>query len=119
HKRQMQVDPEVYRRQARAVFRGLDYGDSYAAVAGVANQLEAIKEIGDEFAQQQEFVAAAAVYQAIADALIENFELFDDEGGDLAGVVQECAEGLGACLQALAHSDPSREPILKALFDIY
>ena len=119
HQRRKPVDPEVYRRQARAAFRGLDYEDAYGAESGVAGELAAITEIGDAFAEQGDYPSATAVYQAVADATIENYELFSDESGELAGVVQQSVEGLGTCLQQTPPGERVRETVIKALFDVY
>ncbi|MGQ9553276.1 MAG: SWIM zinc finger family protein [Anaerolineae bacterium] len=114
-KRQAPANPEVYRRQVNAVFqREPDWG----ADTAIAADLLAIKAIGDGFAEQGDWASAAAVYEAIARGATENYEMFQDEEGDLANAINESAEGLGQCFAG--ETDPSRrEGIMRALFDVF
>jgi len=116
-KRHMPVSPETYRRQAEAAFRR--GGHDWDAEAGVADELLAIKEIGDGFAQQHDYASAAVVYEAVSAEVLDHYEMFPDEGGDLGGVVNECVEGLGNCLAGERDNSATREAILRALFAIY
>ncbi|MBI3969814.1 MAG: SWIM zinc finger family protein [Chloroflexi bacterium] len=116
---QQPVDPEVYRRQARAAFRGIVFERAYGTETGVVAELEPLMEIGDGLVEQQDYAGAAAVYQAVADAVLENYETFHDEFGELSGVVQQCVEGIAGCLEHAPEGDPAREAIVKALFYIY
>ncbi len=110
------VDPEIYRRQARAAFRHA--GDAWGAEWGIAAELATIVEVGDGFAGQGAWANAATVYAAVADAVIEGFEEYSDENGDLIGTGQNCAERLGRCLEAL-HDAEARRPVVEALFALY
>jgi uncharacterized Zn finger protein len=110
------VNPEIYRRQAAAVFRGAAY--EYGAEADISFRLEAITEIGEGFAEQGQYADAAAVYAAVSAEVMENYESFGDEGGELGDVVGLCIEGLGDC-RIHEQDDATRETILRALFEIY
>lgn len=110
------VSPETYRRQAAAVFRRT--GDEWGAEAEIADGLQAITAIGDGFAEQEDWTNAAAVYEAVAGEVLEQYGMFHDEGGDLAELVDECVQGLGRCLTA-TEDGAFRERLLHALFNVY
>jgi uncharacterized Zn finger protein len=108
--------PEAYRRQAEAAFHGQD-GYEWGAAAAVADDPQAVKEVGDDFLRREDHAGAAAVYMGILAAVLDNYQTVHDEEGDLHGVVGDCAEGLGGCLDA--ETDPARrEAILRALFEL-
>jgi uncharacterized Zn finger protein len=110
------VSPDAYRRQAQAAFHGHD-GYEWGAASDIANDLDAVKEVGDEFLRRGDHAGAAAVYEGILAAVLDNYTTVHDEEGDLHGVVGDCAEGLGACLEA--ETDPARrETILRAFFEL-
>jgi hypothetical protein len=112
------VDPEIYRRQAAAVFGDADY-EEWGAGDEVAEQLEAILEIGDGFLEQGQLAAAAAVYRPVLEEVLENYETFQDEEGSLGGVVTSCVSGLGACLAGTGEEVETRRSLLEALFAVF
>lgn len=116
-KRQMPVKPEVYRRQAAAAFRhgGNEWGSAY----GIAADLDAVTAIGDGFVAQEDYASAATVYAAVSAEVLAHFEEFDDEGGELGGVVVACVEGLGRCLTETPDEAGGRAAIIAALFAVY
>ncbi len=116
-KRRAPVSPETYRRQAAAVFRHSGY--EWGSEGGVAGELLAITAIGDGFAEGGDWAGAAAVYGAVATESLDNYEMFDDEAGELGEVVTACVAGLGRCLAGERDDAAAREAILRALFDIY
>lgn len=110
------VSPDVYRRQAEAAFHGRDTYE-WGAASAIADDLLALKEVGDEFLRRQDHTGAAAVYRGILAAVLDNYNAVHDEEGDLHVVVGDCAEGLGQCLDA--ETDPARrEALVRALFDV-
>lgn len=110
------VDPEVYRRQAAAAFRHA--GDEWGREAGIADELMALVEIADAFAAQDEAANAVAVYRAVSDTVIEQSNMYEDENGELHGVIATCITGFGACLRA-TQDEALRAEILQALYGIY
>ena len=119
------VDPEAYRRQAEAVFRQAGYDSGYdsdydwGSVVEIAEGLRSILEIGDGFAEQQDFANALAVYTAVASTVVQHSTDYQDEEGDLHEVIGECVDGLGRCLAGVSDDGTTREAILRALFEIY
>jgi uncharacterized Zn finger protein len=110
-------DPEPYRRQARAAF---GHGDGeWGSVAGVAHELADIVATGDEFRAAEQQAAAAAVYRAVAEEVLGRFETYPDDDGELLGIVTDCAAGLCDCLEAATQDAPHRDPLIRALVDLY
>jgi SWIM zinc finger len=111
------VSPETYRRQAAAVFAraGEDWGASVEIAAG----LHALTTIGQGFAGQQDWAAAAAVYRGIVEEAMDQYESYQDEEGELGSAVQACVEGLGECLAGEKDDGETRAAIVRALFGVY
>ena len=114
-KRHTPVDPETYRRQVADAFRHVGY--DWGADADITDELESIIKIGDGFLDQEDHASASTIYQAVAEEVLSHYDTFEDEGGELCGVVNDCVEGLGRCLET--NDDATRERIMRALFDIY
>ena len=109
-------DPELIRHQACSAFAGdiSAWGTAY----GIAQDLEGLVRIGKQYTQAGDWRNAAIVYQSVTQELLKHYEELDDEGGEVAALVNECVTGLGNSLAAA--TDPGRrEVILRALFDIY
>ncbi|RZN35444.1 MAG: hypothetical protein EFT35_08515 [Methanophagales archaeon ANME-1-THS] len=111
------VDPEVYRRQAATAFRHIRY--EWGVEADIADDLRGTLEIGDGFLEQKDYANAAAGYKAVAEEVLSHYEEFEDEGGELGGVVNDCVEGLERCLAGAGDDPVVREGILLALFVIH
>jgi uncharacterized Zn finger protein len=114
-KRRTPVSVETYQRQAEMVFRRSDHG--WGAEMGMAAELEIIRQMGDDFAAQQDYTSAAAVYQGIGTAIAAHYDETHDEG-DISTVMDNCARGLGDCLPHVEDSTV-REVVLRALFNVY
>jgi uncharacterized Zn finger protein len=110
------LDPALVERQVGAVFRNIDY--EYGSEIDVAEQLTDIKELGGDYAEKGEWHSAALVYKTVIEGVLENYEMFHDEGGELGEVVNECVSALEPCL-ANAQDPALRELILRTLFDTY
>lgn len=113
-KRRTPVDAETYRRQVRHAFRRYE---GYGAEIDIAEELEAIKEIGDRFAAQGDWASAQAVYQAVVDEGLEHYGETQDEG-DIAGAIDEAVSGLGECLVHQADDPVARRGLQRALFEV-
>lgn len=114
------VDPEIYRRQAAAVFsRGWeDWNRGWESPGDVAEELLAILSIGEGFARQGDYVNAAAVYEGVLLESLKHFEEYHEESGAMSEVISEGVDGLGVCLEN--ERDPAmRESIVRTLFEVY
>lgn len=113
------ANPDVYRRQVEAAFK--HGGNDWDAAYGIADELYTIKDIADDFVQQQDYTSTTMVYEQIVMGVIENINSYQDDDGDLRGVIRACADELGEYLQNVGQEDDkgTREKIIRTLFEIY
>ncbi len=81
-------------------------------------QVDNLVRLGDQYADGGDFPNAATVYSAVARELLDQYEVMNDEGGEIGEVVNVCVSGLGRCLDGIDEG-PERAEILRTLFDIY
>ncbi len=112
-------DPQLYHNQVEMVYRSA--GNEWGAASEVADELLAIKEAGDNFAQRHDYASAVAVYEAIVTGVIDHYYKYrdQDESGELDEVVTVCTDELKECLDAVQGDSILREQILRMLFAIY
>ena len=111
------VNPEVYRRQVSSAFR--HGGDDWMASQRVARDIGITLSSGDGFLALADYAGAGIVYRAVAQEVLEHYEMMPDEDGQLAEVVDRCVEGLGNCLACGGDDAAVREGCLQTLFEIY
>src|SRR5919199_1352033 len=110
------ADPAQIRREVIAAFRAA--GDDWSGASEVAQSLEPLVNLGDEYARFGDCRSAAVVYQTVAQGVTEHYDEVQDDEGDLTTIVDQCIAGIGACL-ASADDAVQRENLLRALFDLY
>ena len=86
------VDVEVIRRQASNAFHGIGY-DEWGATHGIAQQLQELVEIGDDYAGLGRWRDAATIYQTVAQEVLDNYGMVQDEAGYLHARVNGCVDG--------------------------
>ena len=111
------LDPQVILRQASDAFYGAGF-DEWGGLYGIAQRLLELVDVGDDYAEREEWRNAATVYETVMRAVLSHYGMVQDEEGDLHAVVGRCVEGLGECLEA-AEDPARREGLLRALFDVY
>jgi len=111
------IDVEEYRDQVDEAFRHA--GREWDAVYGISSDLYRITETAARFLRQQDYTNAAAIYEAVALETLSHYLSYHDEDGALGRVVQDCVEGLGACLESEREDEALREQILAATFEVY
>ena len=111
------IDTEEYRRQVDAAFRHA--GREWDAVYGISSDLYSITETAARFARQRDYTNAAAIYEVVAVRALSHYLSYHDEDGALGRVLQDCVEGLGACLESEREDAILREQILEAIFAVY
>ncbi len=110
------MDAESIRRQVRRVFSSAGY--EWGAASDVALDLGNVVDVGDGYAEREDWRNAAVVYETIIREVLDQYPSMHDEEGDLHEVVNRCVGGLGECLSA-TDDTVQRETILRALFDTY
>lgn len=68
------VDAKIYQRLAAAAFRRA--GGEWGVEAEIAAELGTVVEMGNEFLAQQDFANAAVVYRAVAEEVLEQYEMY-------------------------------------------
>ncbi len=111
------IDTEEYRRQVDEAFRHA--GREWDAVYSISSDLYSITETAARFARQRDYTNAAAIYEVVAVRTLSHYLSYHDEDGALGRVVQDCVEGLGACLESEREDEALREQIMEAIFAVY
>src|SRR6266566_5347584 len=111
------IDTDEYRRQVDEAFRHA--GREWDAVYGISSDLYSITETAAQFARQRDYANAAVIYEVVALETLGYYLSYHDEDGALGRVVQECVEGLGACLESEREDEALSEQILEAIFAVY
>ena len=114
--RQTPLDLEAFRRQISYALRQHDRYD-YPNAAATATELAALVETADRFGEAEDWLKAGAIYALILKEVIPHYAELYDEDGDVALVLQGCAEGLGLCLTEGAPAVESRRMWLEALLE--
>lgn len=111
------IDTQEYRDQVDEAFRHASH--QWDAIYGISSDLYNITATAARFARQRDYVNAAAIYEVVALETLSHYLSYHDEDGALGRVVQECVEGLGACLESEGEDEALRERILEAIFAVY
>lgn len=113
------LDPALIRRQVIDAILSMGYDDwdrGYGSPS--ASQLYTVLGQGTDYQNAQAWANATVVFRTLADEVMDSYEEMYDEEGEVAGVVDSCAEGLGVCLEAI--TDPEmRGQIVQTLYNIY
>jgi hypothetical protein len=111
------VTPDLYRRQAMHVIRGVNPHDEWAG-SELSESLDYLLTIGRDYEKAGDLDSAAAVYQgitsAVADEEIDYLAGYDGVS-DIAG---ELATRLIRCLGRLGPGNPRRESLLRSCHDL-
>jgi uncharacterized Zn finger protein len=113
------IDPQIYRNQVEMAYRNA--GDEWGAASEIADELLAIMETADSFAERHDYASATALYNAIVTGVIDHHYEYQhqDEEGEIDEVITECTGGLKQCLDEVQEDSALREQILRILFAIY
>ena len=96
----------------------LTMGDDWRASSRAQYELFPIVAMADDYRNQGLLDDARIVYRAIIDAILAVYERIRDEESEIGGVVGDCIEGLGNCLDATSDSD-LRTRLLRDAFEVY
>lgn len=113
------LDPALIRREVLDAVSSMEYDDwrrEYGSPS--ANQLYTVLGQGTDYQNAQAWANATVVFRTLAEEVMDSYEEMYDDEGEVAGVVDSCAEELGVCLEAI--TDPEmRGEIIQTIFDIY
>lgn len=86
------VDPGPFRRQVRAIFRGLDrmsLSDAYWHVGGVVNEVRQVLEQAWAFIKADDGANALTILEAITEEYVAEWEVLDDSDGDASAFFED------------------------------
>lgn len=110
------ADGEAVRRHVSHILRTM--GDDWRASWRAQFELQPIVEMAGAYRTQGRLEDARTVYRAVIDAVLPLYEQLRDEESEIANIVGDCVNGLGACVDA--SRDPSaREQLLRDAFDVF
>ena len=112
------IDPEVYRQQILAAMSAGEYQRKRKR-GEVQRRLTAIKTIADEFATQEDYVAALTIYEVLVSEVIEHFNDYRDEYVAFSVILMGCIDGLDSCFAGEEDNPEVRLRVLRTLFAIY
>ncbi len=120
------VDINAIRRKAQKSFRQAgSYDDYYDSASRIAAELEPLVSTGDEYAQAGQWANAQAIYETVAEEALDGYEELEDEG-ELAGLINDCCEGLAKCLDAQAIlpeaarlNSGARQKLIRSVYQIW
>src|SRR6266566_8925056 len=116
--RKSSVDPEVYCQQVLAAMAA---GESQRKRkrGEVERRLTPIKTIADEFAAQEQYAAALAMYEILVTEVIEHFNDYRDEYVAFCVILIGCIDGLDSCFAGGEDNPEMRLRVLRMLFAIF
>jgi hypothetical protein len=84
-----------------------------------ARDLDELLNLAGQYQELADSTNAAIIYRIVAEEILQHEEkVMSDESGRLGGLVDDCLEGLGICLEFIQDSSARRD-ILQALFNVY
>ena len=113
------LDIKVIRRQAQQAFRGTGYYDEWVDTGEIERNLNPLLKLAAGYLSRGDAENSALIYEIIIESVMDNEEVvLGDEEGELLGVVYDCTEALGKCLEKI--KEPKRRiDILQVLFSAY
>lgn len=115
--RRTPLDMDAYRRQIKhALRRHNDY--DYPNAGAVATELTALVQTAQRFQQGGDWLNAGALYALILSEVVRHYSELYDEDGDVAVVLQECAQGLQTCLSEGTPDAATRRSWFEALLAV-
>lgn len=121
--RERTLDPITIQSQVASAF--YNAGEGWGAAGRIAAELDRLCDLGKSFAEAGQWANAQVVYTTIAEEAAGQSERLQEEG-EISWILDECAAGLVACLEAqssLPRSErldaSAREELLRTLVDLW
>ena len=89
---QAPIDISPFRREMRAIFRGLDRmsgSEIYMATGGILSEVNAVVEQARSFSRAGDGRNALAVLEVVTEELLRGYEVMDDSDGEVGAFFQE------------------------------
>ena len=114
--RQTPLDLDAFRRQIDYALRVHDR-DDYPDARATASELSSLAETADRFLQGGDWANAGALYALILAEIVPKYDELYDENGNVAIVLQQCAEGIAACFEQGSPDPDTRHHWLEVLLE--
>ena len=114
--RQIPLDLDAFRRQINYALRQHDYYD-YPDASSTAGELTALVDTADRFREAGDWANAGRLYSLVLKEVVPKYPELYDEDGDVAIVLQSCAEGLDECFFDGTPDVDTRREWLEALLE--
>jgi len=116
---QAAINPQTIRHQISQAFAstGEEWGrrDLFEA----ARDLDELLNLARQYQEHGDITNAMIIYRVLAEEILKHEDVvMDDEADMLGGLVDDCVEGLGDCLE-FVHDPGARQEILQAIFNVY
>jgi hypothetical protein len=114
------LDEQVIRQQVDHAFRSPqgDWEMGWGDPSEIVEELQSLLDLAGQYQAQNNPDNAATVFRVLADEVMDYRDaVVQDDEGRLSGLIDECVEGLGECLEAIQDGG-QRETILRTLVDI-
>ncbi len=112
----LRADAHHIRSQVTRIL--LAMGDDWQASIRARRDLWPLLAVGRQYLQRSALGDARTLFATIATTILEHYEQIHDEESELAGIVNDCVDGLGVCLEG-AETESEREVVLGEIFSIY
>ena len=113
------IDSEIIRRQVAHAFAESEGGWGWRDSFETVRDLDELLNLAGQFLEQADRTNAAIIYRIMAEEILQHGEIvMSDESGRFGGLVDDCLEGLGICLESIQDSSARRD-ILQTLFNVY
>lgn len=84
----------------------------------LAPALQKLLVLADQIAASGDLDSGARAFDSVSSEVIARYDAFDDEGGELAEIVRQCADGMARCLEGRGEI-AARGSLLRALFVVF
>lgn len=116
---QSAIRPEIIRHQVTHAFARSGDNWGWRDFFEAARDLDELLNLAGQYQEQSDNINAAMIYHVVADEILRHDDILMAEESDrLGGLVDDCVEGLGLCLQFIQDSNARRD-ILQPIFNIF
>lgn len=111
------IQPDLIAQQIRRAFSAS--GGEWSDYSRIAENLQAILDLGEDLLDRQDIHNAATVYETLLEGMLtfDNF-LANDRSGELGQILAECEQGIQQCLDSAQEAN-LRQGLLHTLFDFF
>jgi hypothetical protein len=112
------LDIKAVRRQAQQAFRGVDDYE-WGYTRDIKKDLNPLISLASNYIAHNNPSNASIIYEVIIETILDEEHIaLDDEEGALLGVIYDCCEALGVCLESISDTN-ERRGVLQVLFSAY